>query len=29
MLGKSNAMVIKGEEPKFTKLAPKWSLEEA
>ena len=28
MLGKSNAMAMKGEEPKLTKLAPKWSLEE-
>jgi choline dehydrogenase-like flavoprotein len=27
-LGKSNAMAMKGEEPKLTKLAPKWSLEE-
>src|SRR6202034_4499457 len=27
MLGKSNAMAMKGEEPKLTKLAPKWSLE--
>jgi choline dehydrogenase-like flavoprotein len=28
MLGKSNAMAMKGEEPKLTKLAPKWSLAE-
>jgi choline dehydrogenase-like flavoprotein len=28
MLGKSNAMAMKGEEPKLTKLAPKLSLEE-
>ena len=28
MLGKSNAMAMKGEEPKLTKLAPKFSLEE-
>jgi hypothetical protein len=28
MLGKSNALAMKGEEPKLTKLAPKWSLEE-
>ncbi len=28
MLGKSNAMAMKGEEPKLTKLAPRWSLEE-
>ncbi|MDR0341814.1 MAG: GMC family oxidoreductase [Nocardiopsaceae bacterium] len=26
MLGKSNAMAIKGEEPELTKLAPHWSL---
>jgi len=29
MLGKSNAMAMKGEEPKLTRLAPHWSLEEA
>jgi choline dehydrogenase-like flavoprotein len=28
MLGKSNAMAMKGEEPKLTKLAPQWSLAE-
>ncbi len=28
LLGKSNAMAMKGEEPKLTKLAPMWSLEE-
>jgi choline dehydrogenase-like flavoprotein len=28
MLGKSNAMAMKGEEPHLTKLAPHWSLEE-
>jgi choline dehydrogenase-like flavoprotein len=28
MLGKSNAMAMKGEEPKLTKLAPGWSLED-
>jgi choline dehydrogenase-like flavoprotein len=28
MLGKSNAMAMKGEEPKLTKLAPKFTLEE-
>ena len=28
MLGKSNAMAMKGEEPKLTKLAPLWSLDE-
>jgi choline dehydrogenase-like flavoprotein len=28
MLGKSNAMAMKGEEPKLTKLAPRWSLED-
>ncbi|MFJ9582642.1 GMC oxidoreductase [Streptomyces acidicola] len=28
MLGKSNAMAIKGEEPKLTALAPLWSLDE-
>ena len=28
MLGKSNAMAMKGEEPHLTKLAPKMSLEE-
>ena len=28
MLGKSNAMAMKGEEPKLTKLAPRWSLDE-
>jgi choline dehydrogenase-like flavoprotein len=28
MLGKSNAMAMKGEEPHLTKLAPKWSLED-
>jgi len=28
MLGKSNAMAMKGEEPKLTKLAPLWSLED-
>ena len=28
MLGKSNAMAMKGEEPKLTKLAPRFSLEE-
>jgi choline dehydrogenase-like flavoprotein len=28
MLGKSNAMAMKGEEPKLTALAPRWSLEE-
>ena len=28
MLGKSNAAAMKGEEPKLTKLAPHWSLEE-
>lgn len=28
MLGKSNPMAMKGEEPKLTKLAPNWSLEE-
>ena len=26
MLGKSNAMAMKGEEPHLTKLAPRWSL---
>ena len=29
MLGKSNAMAMKGEEPKLTMLAPRWSLDEA
>jgi choline dehydrogenase-like flavoprotein len=28
LLGKSNAGAVKGEEPKLTKLAPRWSLEE-
>jgi len=28
MVGKSNAEAMKGEEPKLTKLAPHWSLEE-
>ncbi|MEU7004945.1 GMC family oxidoreductase [Nonomuraea sp. NPDC046570] len=28
MLGKSNAMAMKGEEPKLTKLALRWSLDE-
>jgi len=28
MLGKSNAMAMKGEEPHLTKLAPRWSLAE-
>ena len=28
MLGKSNAMAMKGEEPHLTKLAPNWSMEE-
>lgn len=28
MLGKSNAMAMKGEEPKLTMLAPHWSLDE-
>jgi choline dehydrogenase-like flavoprotein len=28
LLGKSNAMAMKGEEPKLTKLAPRWSLDE-
>jgi choline dehydrogenase-like flavoprotein len=28
MLGKSNAMAMKGEEPKLTKLAPHWGLAE-
>jgi choline dehydrogenase-like flavoprotein len=28
MLGKSNAGAMKGEEPKLTKLVPRWSLEE-
>jgi choline dehydrogenase-like flavoprotein len=28
MLGKSNAMAMKGEEPHLTRLAPQWSLEE-
>ncbi len=28
MLGKSNGMAIKGEEPKLTRLAPRWSLDE-
>jgi hypothetical protein len=28
LLGKSNAMAMKGEEPKLTKLAPHWSLGE-
>jgi len=28
LLGKSNAMAMKGEEPKLTKLAPRWSLAE-
>jgi choline dehydrogenase-like flavoprotein len=28
MLGKSNAAAMKGEEPKLTRLAPHWSLEE-
>ncbi len=28
MLGKSNAMAMRGEEPHLTKLAPRWSLEE-
>ncbi len=28
MVGKSNAEAMKGEEPKLTKLAPKWSLAE-
>jgi choline dehydrogenase-like flavoprotein len=27
MLGKSNGAAMKGEEPKLTKLAPKWSLD--
>jgi choline dehydrogenase-like flavoprotein len=27
MVGKSNASAMKGEEPKLTKLAPRWSLE--
>ena len=29
MVGKSNAEAMKGEEPKLTKLAPHWSLDEA
>jgi choline dehydrogenase-like flavoprotein len=29
MIGKSNAGAMKGEEPKLTKLAPRWSLAEA
>jgi len=29
MLGKSNAGAMKGEEPHLTKLAPRWSLDEA
>jgi len=28
MLGKSNAMAMKGEEPKLTMLAPRWSLDD-
>ncbi len=28
MLGKSNAMAMKGEEPKLTRLAPRWNLDE-
>ncbi len=28
MLGKSNAMAMKGEEPRLTMLAPRWSLDE-
>jgi choline dehydrogenase-like flavoprotein len=28
MLGKSNAMAMKGEEPRLTRLAPRWSLDE-
>jgi choline dehydrogenase-like flavoprotein len=28
MLGKSNAMAMKGEEPHLTKLAPRWSLDD-
>jgi choline dehydrogenase-like flavoprotein len=28
MLGKSNAMAMKGEEPQLTKLAPHWSLDD-
>jgi choline dehydrogenase-like flavoprotein len=28
MLGKSNAMAMKGEEPTLTKLAPRWSMAE-
>ena len=28
MLGKSNAMAMKGEEPALTRLAPRWSLEQ-
>jgi choline dehydrogenase-like flavoprotein len=28
MLGKSNAMAMKGEEPKLTRLAPRWSMDE-
>ncbi len=28
MLGKSNAMAFKGEGPKLTRLAPRWSLDE-
>ncbi len=28
MLGKSNAMAMKGEEPRLTRLAPRWSLAE-
>jgi choline dehydrogenase-like flavoprotein len=28
LLGKSNAMAMKGEEPKLTRLAPRWSLDE-
>ncbi|MEU6606417.1 GMC family oxidoreductase [Streptomyces shenzhenensis] len=28
MLGKSNAEAVKGEEPKLTMLAPRWSLDE-
>jgi choline dehydrogenase-like flavoprotein len=28
MLGKSNAGAMKGEEPKLTKLAPRWALDE-
>ena len=28
MVGKSNGWAMKGEEPKLTKLAPHWSLDE-